>query len=55
MDVLTKCISMNCMSGTCEGQKMMSDPEELKLQLVVNKHVSVGNRSRVLWKNRQGS
>lgn len=44
---------MKCVPGACEGQKMMSDPKELKLQIVVNNHMSVGNRSRVLWKNRQ--
>jgi hypothetical protein len=36
--------------GDCRGQKWMSDPLELELQMVVSCHRSVGNRTQVIGK-----
>lgn len=37
------CLYTICMLGTYDGQKMVSDPLGLKLQMTVSCHVGVGN------------
>lgn len=39
MHVLSPCESVLCMPGACGGQKRVSGPRELELDMVVNHHV----------------
>lgn len=45
MCVLPACMYTTCMPGARGGQKRMSDPLELELQMVESHHVVLGNKS----------
>lgn len=47
------CLCTTCMHGASWGQRTVSDPLELELQLVVSHHVDVENWTYVFWKNSQ--
>lgn len=40
-----------CVRSALRGQNRMSDPLELKLQMVVGCSIGTGNQTQVLWKN----
>jgi hypothetical protein len=44
-----------CVPGAYGGQKRVSDPLKLGLQIVVSSFVSMGNQTCTLWKNSQCS
>lgn len=50
MRVLSACMSVYHVPGALGGQKRESDPLTLESQMVVNRHVSAGNQTRVLLK-----
>ena len=56
LGVLPACIfCTSCACTSCGGQKGLSYPVELKLQMLVSHHIGAGNGTWGLWKNIQCS
>ena len=55
MNVLPVSLCTTCMSDVCGGQKRVSDPVELALQMVMSCPVGAGKKTLVLCKSNKYS
>lgn len=53
MDVLPAFLYTLCVFGALGGQKSVSDPLELELNMIMSGHMGSGNQTWFLWKNNQ--
>lgn len=53
LPTLVSMYSLYAIPGTCSGQKRISDPLELELEMFGSRPVGTGDENQVLWKSSQ--